>query len=216
MKMRETSIESLQAPEFDLDANHLCLDFANTLNDRLEAEPRELLNSYHDLVAWNWQAHTLTGEEALRLLDAEPRDPAGAATVLREAIEVRETIFRIFSAVAKDRSPDGADLLLLNAALSGAMVHACVAPRGNAFAWTWVEGEDAPGRALWPVVRAAADLLTSPELHAVRMCAADDCAWLFLDTSKNHSRRWCNMRTCGNRAKVRRHYAQQKKPASAS
>ncbi len=214
--MSEMSIESLRTPEFDLDANHLCLDFANTLDNRFQAVPIELLNSYRDLVAWNWQEGTLTDEEAQRLLDTARRNPEEAVRALHEAIEVREAIFRIFQAVVEGRPPESADLLLLNAALSRAMVHACVAPRGNAFAWGWVPGGDAPDRALWPVVRAAADLLTSPELHCVRMCAADDCAWLFLDTSKNHSRRWCNMKTCGNRAKVRRHYAQQKKYTHAS
>jgi predicted RNA-binding Zn ribbon-like protein len=216
MKMSEMSIESLRAPEFDLDANHLCLDFANTLNDRLEPTQHDLLNSYRDLVAWNWQEGTLTDEEALRLLDREQREPEAAARTLHEAIEVREAIFRIFQAVVEDRPPKSADLLLLNTALRRAMVHTCVAPRDDTFAWAWAPGEDAPDRALWPVVRAAADLLTSPDLHSVRMCAAEDCAWLFLDTSKNHSRRWCNMKTCGNRAKVRRHYAHQKKSTPAS
>ena len=214
--MSETSIESLRAPEFDLDANHLCLDFTNTLDNRYQAVPSELLNSYRDLVAWNWQERTLTDEEALRLLDAAQRHPEEAAKTLHEAVEVREAIFRIFHAVVEDRPPDSADLLLLNAALSRAMVHACVARRDGSFTWEWAPGEDAPGRALWPAVRAAADLLTSSELDSVRMCAAEDCAWLFLDTSKNHSRRWCNMKTCGNRAKVRRHYAQQKKSTRAS
>jgi predicted RNA-binding Zn ribbon-like protein len=216
MKMSETSIESLRVPEFDRDANHICLDFVNTLHGRFDESPRELLNDYRDLVAWNWQEDVLSDEEALRLLDIAQRDPETAIQALREAIEAREAIFRIFSAIAEERSPADSDLRLLNADLSRAMVHACVAPQGDAFAWEWTDGEGTPGRALWPAVRAAADLLTSPDLRAVRMCAAGDCAWLFLDTSKNHSRRWCNMKTCGNRAKMRRHYAQQKRSGRAS
>ena len=54
--------------------------------------------------------------------------------------------------------------------------------------------------------RSAAELLTSPDLPLVRECAGYDCGWLFMDTTKNRSRRWCDMATCGNRAKGRRHY----------
>jgi predicted RNA-binding Zn ribbon-like protein len=60
------------------------------------------------------------------------------------------------------------------------------------------------------VVKSAGDLLISGELDNVRVCSAPDCQWLFLDTSKNHSRRWCDMKGCGNRAKVRRHYERKK------
>jgi predicted RNA-binding Zn ribbon-like protein len=60
---------------------------------------------------------------------------------------------------------------------------------------------------LWPIAQSAADLMTSDKRNSVRQCGADDCAWLFLDESRNHSRRWCDMKTCGNRQKARRHYA---------
>jgi predicted RNA-binding Zn ribbon-like protein len=63
---------------------------------------------------------------------------------------------------------------------------------------------------LWPIARAAGDLLASPDLALVRACSSPTCQWLFLDTSKNHHRRWCSMKQCGNRAKVRRFYAKKK------
>jgi predicted RNA-binding Zn ribbon-like protein len=77
----------------------------------------------------------------------------------------------------------------------------------GSFAWGWASEPLRLGAPLWPVARSAADLLTSSELAALRLCASDTCAWLFLDTSRNGSRRWCSMRTCGNRAKARRHHA---------
>ena len=58
---------------------------------------------------------------------------------------------------------------------------------------------------LWPIVQSAADLLTTESLDRVRLCKAEDCGCLFVDASKNRSRRWCAMSDCGNRAKVRRH-----------
>lgn len=77
----------------------------------------------------------------------------------------------------------------------------------SSFVWGWDDAAPALDRPLWPVARSLAELLTSDELPRVRECAADNCAWLFIDTSKNRSRRWCDMAVCGNRAKARRHYA---------
>jgi predicted RNA-binding Zn ribbon-like protein len=59
---------------------------------------------------------------------------------------------------------------------------------------------------LWPIVLAAAELLTSAGRARVRECAAHGCGWLFLDTSRSQRRRWCTMASCGNRAKARRFY----------
>jgi predicted RNA-binding Zn ribbon-like protein len=80
------------------------------------------------------------------------------------------------------------------------------------FRWGWDEESDSLTKVLWPVAKAAADLLTS-EGHALKrlhQCAASDCGWLFIDMSRNHSRRWCDMSNCGNVAKARRHYHRKK------
>lgn len=194
------------ASPFEFTGNALCLDFTNTLNDRTRERPCELLNRYADLVVWSQQAHLLTEDEAARLLIEADRYPEQADTVLRRAIEVREAMFRIFSALSAETLPQGSDLGILNEALSEAMAQARIVRSHDSFSWDWAGEEDALARPLWPVVRLAAELLTSVELSKVRICAAEDCSWLFLDTSKNHSRRWCDMNTCGNRAKARKHY----------
>ena len=210
-KMSETTI--LQgSPVFDFSGVRLCLDFANTLADRLEERPREHLNSYRDLVAWGLQASILTDNEAKLLLEEAARRPGDAEKTFEHAITVREAIFRIFLAIAGDASPDEADLTLLNSVLAEVMGHARIMPKGDHFMWDWASKDGKLDSVLWAAVRSAADVLTSDEIHAVRVCAADDCHWLFLDTSKNHSRRWCDMKTCGNRSKVRRHYERKKQP----
>ncbi len=127
------------------------------------------------------------------------------------AIDAREAIYRIFYAISEDDDPHELDLAHLNALLAEAMSHACLVHREDAYAWDWQTGEGDLNVLLWQVVRSAAELLTSEKLHDLRACAADDCRWLFLDTSKNHSRRWCEMQTCGNQAKARRHYSRKKK-----
>ncbi|MBV9231978.1 MAG: ABATE domain-containing protein [Chloroflexi bacterium] len=214
--MREASVITRQAPEFDFSGGRLCLDFANTLEDRPSDAPRELLNSYQDFVSWGQQAHIVTEEEAQKLLEEAQRRPGEAAQVFEQAVTVREAMYRIFSLVAEDASPAPSDLLILNDVLSKAMAHARLIPEADGFAWGWAVEERALDRVLWPVVRSVADILTSDELHEVRVCAAGDCNWLFLDTSKNQSRRWCNMRSCGNRAKARRHNERKKQSSQAS
>lgn len=200
----------IQAPIFEFTGNSLCLDFVNTVNDRPTDNPREMINSYQNLVVWAQQGHIVKDDGAQRLLEEEARHPKDAIAVLQRAIVLREAIYSIFSAIADGASPGEADLAILNTELAEAMSRARIVPEANGFAWDWIGNEDKLDRILWIVARSAADLLLSGELDAVRACSAPDCKWLFLDTSKNHSRRWCDMKGCGNRAKVRRHYERKK------
>ncbi len=195
---------------FQLSGNHLSLDFVNTVDDRATSAPKEGLQSYEDLVVWGEQASIITADEARQLVEMAARRPGEAVEVLRETVTVREALFRILTRIVNEDTPQEDDLQLFNAALSEVMSKARIISRGERFMWDWYGNEHEMGSVLWPVVRASADLLTSQHLHDVRMCAADDCQWFFLDTSKNHSRRWCDMKTCGNRAKVNRHNERKK------
>jgi predicted RNA-binding Zn ribbon-like protein len=195
---------------FGLSTPGLCLGFANTLEDRLTGHPHETLNSYGDLLAWGCRRGILTGREAAHLTQEASRRAAEAGSMLERSIALREVVYRIFSAVAASRSPPPADLVILNTALAGALATLRVVAMGDRFTWVWVRGEEALDRVVWPVALSAADLLTSNERRAVRECAAMNCGWLFLDTTRNRSRRWCDMKVCGNRAKARRHYERKK------
>jgi predicted RNA-binding Zn ribbon-like protein len=200
----------IQTQIFEFTGGRMCLDFTNTVEDRPSDNPRELLNSYNDLLSWSKQAHLLTDQEAERLLDEALQRPSDASSILKRATELRETIYRIFKSVAEDASPQEEDLDSLNGAIAEAMAHTRIVPKAEGFTWDWDNDERKLDRMLWPVVRSAADILTSEELYDVRVCASDNCNWLFFDTSKNHSRRWCDMKSCGNRAKARRHYVRKK------
>jgi predicted RNA-binding Zn ribbon-like protein len=206
----------VQTQIFELTGGLLCLDFANTVEDRSDAHPHELLNSYDDLVSWGQQAHVLTEGESHLLLERAGRHPKDASIVLAKAIAIREAIFRIFKSVASDEIAEEDDLIALNAAVADAQVHARIVQKDGSFNWDWIDDEQNLDRMLWPVVRSAADLLTSDELDDVRVCASETCNWLFLDTSKNHSRRWCDMKSCGNRAKARRFYGRKKASSNVS
>jgi predicted RNA-binding Zn ribbon-like protein len=198
--------------EFDLSGGRLCLDFVNTVSGR-DTVPVEHLNTYADLVAWGLQTGDLSGAKAEALLREGRRSPKEAARILREVLRVREVLYRAFLAVAGGDEPRRADVDALNAALGRAMARARIEAEGAADAccgWCWDDDPYALDRPLWPVLRSAAELLTSDEASRVRVCDAETCQWLFIDTSRNRSRRWCDMKVCGNRAKAQRHYRKMK------
>ena len=195
-----------------LRAERLCLDFANTVNWHASPHPVEELKDYDDLVAWATRVGLLTERQAQHLRQEAARRPEEAAEVLDRAQLTREAIYHLLSAEARGQAGDPAAVATLNDALAEAMAHARLNVTAEGFAWDWAGADPAAlDQMLWPVVQSAVDLLTSPELDRVGECADDrGCGWLFLDMTKNRSRRWCDMRDCGNRAKARRHYAKRK------
>jgi predicted RNA-binding Zn ribbon-like protein len=187
---------------FDLDGGRACLDFANTLS----SSSGDHLTSYADLIAFAAQSHLLTHEDADWLHAKAAREPVAADDVVLRARRLRSAIYAIFSAVAGRESASDRDFDELNANLAASMAHArVVADNDQSYRWGWSGRQlDSP---LWPIARSAADLLTSTdERQRVRECSADNCQWLFLDTTRNRSRQWCSMGSCGNRQKARRHY----------
>ena len=190
-------------PKYDLVGGRLCLDFCNTTSERTG----ERLQDYGDLVGWSWRTGILNAEEATRLLRTGGRTPTEALRVHERALALRSALYRVFAAVAESVSARGADLEVLNAELAGAMSRSQLVPTDSGFTWLWADGGRALDSLLWPVARSAADLLTEGRLDALRRCEGRGCGFLFLDTSRNRTRRWCDMRICGNRAKARRHHA---------
>lgn len=200
-----------EARNIKLVAGHLSLDFINTLSTRLESYQREYLSGYNELVEWSCHAGILPPEEAQRLKRLGRRRPSEAGAVLNRAIEAREGLFRIFSALAQGKAPRDSDILGLNETLRDTLGRLQVRRVKDQFHWEWTSDPNALDAMLWPIVRAAAELLVQPERNRVRQCANHPiCQWLFLDKSKNRSRRWCSMDLCGSRDKVKRYYHRKK------
>lgn len=198
--------------EFEYSGGVLCLDFVNTVSDR-GTEPVERWTGYGELLRWAQGAELVDGAEAERLAALAAAEPEVGERVLRRAVELREALFAIFAATAAGEAPPAPALKHLNRVLPETLSHLRLVPGDECCAWSWrgCEGaEEELAFLLWPVVRSAADLLTDDDLDRVRECDADTCRWLFLDRSRNRSRRWCDMQQCGNRAKARRHYRRQK------
>jgi len=193
------------AQHFQLVGDHPVLDFANTLDYRYEpAKSLELLESVADLVRFGSESGLLKVAEANRLKQRDHKQ--GAGRILGRARELREGIERIFAAVSDGRTVAASDLDGLNAWVQEASPHRSIERRNHSFLWRWQDAALSPEGVLWRIAQAAAELLTSPEARLVGRCSADNCRWLFLDKSKNHSRRWCDMRICGNRQKAQAYY----------
>lgn len=184
----------------------LCLDFVNTTPQHINLSD-DHLHAYADLISWGHYAGVMDDAEAQRLLDIAVRQPAEAEKALRRAIEVREALYEVLLAAAHEEAPDAQALETYNAALRETVAHLRIEPHGDQFRWGWFDIEGQLNQILWQALWSAAELLTSNERQFLRHCDGHECDWLFLDTSRNHSRRWCDMKTCGNRAKARRHYA---------
>lgn len=205
----------MQRHEFELSGGHLALDFANTVDGSRsrpkphEHDPAEHLRTYHDLLDWASQAAVISETERRRLARIAADRPADAAATHRRSIELREAIFRVFDARSGERTEPNDAIAIIDREDRAARAHRMLRKRDGSIAYTWQEGDDL-GRPLWPVAVAAAELLTSPEVSVVKECASETCDWLFVDRSRNRSRRWCDMSDCGNRAKARRFHARRR------
>lgn len=197
------------AATFGLIAGAACLDFINTVGGRRDSHARDYLATYGDLVRWGHQAGVVSVEEADRLTSVARARPDDAQAVLRRAVALREALYGIFTSLLAGASPAAPELAVLNGELARAHQHMVLAATADGFDWQWAGDERALDAVLWRVARSAGDLLLAPMRESVKQCASETCGWLFIDATRNRSRRWCAMQGCGNRAKVRRHRARQ-------
>ena len=165
-----------------------CLDFVNTANWSPEgALVEEKLETDEDVAIW--------------CRDAGLGEVEGQTGRLDEILAFRDALRRVIIAAMEDEAPDDADLAILNDTLGSLPPQAMMPAIGK-------------GLALGPsltldqavAVSAMAMLNRASEIERVKVCPGDNCAWLFLDESKNRRRTWCSMEACGNRAKAKRHY----------
>ena len=199
---------------FDFSGGRLCLDFANTVDGARRGDSRDRLRSYADLLRWARLAGVLDQAVESHLLGLADARPKEAEEVFRRAIALREAIYSLVAASGRLDGVLAEELRTLNAELAAAGGHRRLEAAAGGCCWVWERDTDALDRPLWEVARSAAELLTSADLALVRECASDTCTWLFLDTTRNHSRKWCDMRDCGNRAKARRHYLRRRRQLS--
>ena len=201
-----TAIAENPPREIKLVGGQLSLDFTNTVSWRGRQFSEEKLNSYQDLLDWSVLAGIFDEGYARKLSREGGIQPEAAKRVLERAVELREAIHRIFTANISAEPASDDDLVTLNRELREALTRLRLSTEPGGYSLDFGWGGDSLDQVLWPIARSASKLLTSDDLVRVRRCAADDCDWLFLDTSRNRSRRWCDMKDCGNRSKARSFY----------
>lgn len=191
---------------FELSGGDLSLDFVNTVDMRPTDHAKELLPDARELYSWARQAGMLSRKQEQALQQTAAGKPAPAEVIRRKAIRLRECLYLVFKHVA-----DGAPIPPKLAAEWNECVRACMdhyelSQVGPGMTWRLRSDVSEPDSLLWPIVHAAVQLLTGPQVSRIRRCASESCDWMFLDTSKRGNRRWCDMTVCGNRAKARRFY----------
>lgn len=188
----------------------LSLDFANTVGHYDSPDPQDALGTYIHLIDWGMAAGIITAGEGDLLKQKADSHPVAAKKALGYALGLRGAIHRAFSTIARGLEPGEDDVARINQAFAKSILKSKLHRLDHGFSWVWpsiTEDLEAP---VWPIAHAATQLLTSTDSLKTIECYGRDCTWLFVDHSKNHSRKWCDMETCGNRAKVRRHYARSK------
>jgi predicted RNA-binding Zn ribbon-like protein len=192
---------------YELIAGHPVLDLVNTLDWRFrDNTPEELLSDYGDLVRFTEQAGLVSDSQARRLL--RNTSASKAASVVAAVRELREAAALVFYAALDDDEPPSSSVTLLERYFKRARESLQLQRVGAKLAWELPQSTSIPELPLWLLSLSAAELMTSSEMDRVRACGNPECRWLFLDTSKNHTRRWCDMKICGNRMKARRFKAQ--------
>lgn len=191
--------------ELPIVGGHLALDFANTVDDPLGPTRQDHAASYADLVSWSVRVGTVTDAQASRLRRRAERHPRDAAATLEQAHVLRETLNEIFGGIADGAHGASERWTRLRPFAATALANATLDDTGPGnHRWSWSQVDDL-AVVLHPIASAAADLLVGDDLRRVKRCAR--CPWLFLDHSKNRSRRWCDMNDCGKAQKIERYVA---------
>ena len=184
-----------------------CLDFVNTVGGIRSGPANDKLGTYADLLDWAHAGGFVTKAQFEALKREANEHPVQAEKILKRAILLREAMHDAFRGLIKGKVPKLDDLALINRELGEALAHACIKKGQKGFQWDWSD-EISLDLPLWAPARSAGELIVDMDVSRLHECASDTCGWLFLDETRNGSRRWCDMKGCGNRAKVRRFRSQ--------
>ena len=186
-----------------LDGGNLSLDFINTISDRFEDPLYDHLSGFSDLIIWAEYAGGIDETLREKLLKDGQKNREEADHLFMQARELREAMCRSVERLIKKSDLPQADVQLINQWLGKAYSKLELNQIGEKITLDWNTEENGSARVLWPILRSFVELVTSDQRKRIKECP--NCGWLFVDQSKNNSRRWCSMEICGNRVKVRRH-----------
>lgn len=191
---------------YDSSGGNLSLNFLNTLAGRSRPHPAEQLRSYAEFLDWCQEAGLVEPGERRELATWARREPRLALFALEQVRAVREAIYGILSALMAGEAPSEEDKAHFSSFLREALQARTIQVEGPHPRWAWRSPTEQPVAPLYPVLYAAAELFASDDLARVRTCANLSCGRVFLDHSRNQSRKWCISTDCGNRERVRAYY----------
>jgi predicted RNA-binding Zn ribbon-like protein len=203
----DAAIPASRAGSLTLIGGELAFDFTNTSSGRGWPSHAEHLRSARDVVAWASHAKVLGPADAHWLREEVDADSALARRLLRRALELREALYLIGVEVAAGDPAPTAQVERLAKEHAACVARARLMPAEGRYVWSWAPREAAVEAVLGPIALSALATLGQADLTRVKRCEGEKCGWLFFDTTKNKSRRWCEMEICGNRAKQKRHGA---------
>ena len=181
----------------------LSLDFVNTVHDRHEEPLRNLLKNYLDLVIWVYFAAAINNSQKERLLQKGRENQRKANQIYKDSLQLREAFYDFVVNTINQDEVSRANMQSINQWLSKTFSNLELAQLDNRFVLDWKVENFELESVLWPIIRAFVNLVTSEDRNRIKQCS--NCGYLFVDNSKNKSRRWCSMEICGNRVKARRH-----------
>src|SRR6476660_4150937 len=192
-----------RAGKLDLVGGELALDFANTSSGRGSPSHQEHLRDFEALIEWTEHARVMAPPDCALARAVMAGHPKRARALFARVLEARELIWMIGTALAEQR-PVSQKLSASHTAVHAESFRfAEMKMRDGAYIWTWDPRRNVEAAILGPITLSALTLLMEKDLSRTKRCAGMECGWLFFDTTKNSCRRWCEMRVCGNRAKVR-------------
>jgi predicted RNA-binding Zn ribbon-like protein len=203
-----------RAGKLDLVGGELALDFANTSSGRGSPSHQEHLRDFATLMQWMEHARVMAPSDCAFARTAMGGHPKRSQATFRRALAARELIWMIATALAEQRPVSPALSASLAAVHAESLRFAEMKMRDGAYIWTWDPRRNLEAAILGPIALSALTLLMQMDLSRTKRCAGMDCGWLFFDVTKNNRRRWCEMRICGNRAKVRAARMRQKLAAA--
>ena len=192
-----------RADSLDLVGGELAWDFTNTSSGRGSPSGQEHLRDFDTLMQWVEHARVLPPSDCAYARAELTGHPRRSRRIFERAIEMRELIWTIGTALAEQRPVSGKLLELLSAAHAENLRHAEMKMRFGSYIWVWDPRRDIQAAILGPITLSALTLLMATDLLRTKRCAGQECGWLFFDATKNNRRRWCEMSVCGNRSKVR-------------
>jgi predicted RNA-binding Zn ribbon-like protein len=196
-----------RADSLALIGSELALDFCNTASGRDGPEAQEHLQAPEHVLAWARHARMMAPGDCDAAAALLARDRRLASDLLARALELRDVIYRIGTAIAGRRQPPAADVQRLTRIHAGCIARAHLGSLGANYAWMWTPHDGVVEAVLGPLALSALTLLVQSDVTRIKQCAGEHCGWLFFDTTKNKRRRWCDMEVCGNRAKQKAHRA---------